>query len=168
MNSRIATALLAALAGPAAAHVVLEQKSAPAGSYYKGTFRVGHGCAGSPTTSLTVELPEGVTGAKPMPKPGWLLTTRLAKLTVPVEPHGKHSDETVAGVTWSGSLPDSYYDEFVVFMKLPDTPGRRWFKVQQVCETGRIDWVQIPQPGQAARELRAPAAQLDVLPADRD
>ena len=167
MKFRIATStlLLAAFTFPAAAHVVLEQKGAPAGSYYKAVFRVGHGCAGSPTTELRVEIPEGVTGAKPMPKPGWLLATKMEKLAKPYESHGKRVEEAVAAVTWSeGSLPDAFYDEFAVFMKLPDGADRIWFKVRQVCETGRIDWVEIPAPGQAMRELKAPAALLDLLP----
>lgn len=168
-KSTIAFALIAVLAFPAAAHVVLEHKSAPAGSYYKGTFRVGHGCDGTATTSLTIELPEGVLGAKPMPKPGWTLETRKARLAVPYDSHGKRIDEVVATVTWSGGLlADAYYDEFVISMKLPETPGKHWFKVRQVCESGRIDWVQVPAPGQAMRELRTPAALLDVLPADAE
>ncbi len=36
-------------ASPAAAHVTLEKRQAPVGSYYKAVFAVPHGCAGSAT-----------------------------------------------------------------------------------------------------------------------
>ena len=54
-----------------AAHVTLEKRQAPVGSYYKAVFAVPHGCAGSATVKLRVQIPEGVIGIKPMPKPGW-------------------------------------------------------------------------------------------------
>jgi uncharacterized protein YcnI len=64
---KTATLLFAAsLAAPfAQAHINLEQTSAPASASQKLTFRVGHGCEGSPTNSITVVLPEAVTGTKP-------------------------------------------------------------------------------------------------------
>jgi uncharacterized protein YcnI len=52
------------------AHVTLEYQVANAGSGYKATFRVGHGCGESPTREIAVTLPSGVEGAKPMPKAG--------------------------------------------------------------------------------------------------
>ena len=72
--SKIAFAVIALAtlaASPAAAHVTLEKRQAPVGSYYKAVFAVPHGCAGSPTVKLRVQIPEGVIGIKPMPKPGW-------------------------------------------------------------------------------------------------
>ncbi|MDB5644105.1 MAG: hypothetical protein JWN07_3422, partial [Hyphomicrobiales bacterium] len=65
--SRILYAALAAacLALPAQAHVTLEKSEATAGQPYKGVLRVGHGCSGSPTTSLSVEIPDGVVAVKP-------------------------------------------------------------------------------------------------------
>jgi hypothetical protein len=55
------------------AHVVLDQRSATVGSYFRGAFRVGHGCDGSATVAITVSLPDGIRGAKPAPKPGWTI-----------------------------------------------------------------------------------------------
>lgn len=161
---RIALFALVGLPLLAAAHPTLEQKSAPAGSYYKGIFKIGHGCDGAATTSIMVTIPEGVVGAKPMPKPGWTLSTRSEKLAKPYDSHGRKVDEAVVEVTWSdGKLADAWYDEFVVAMKLPETAGKLWFKVKQACSAGSIDWVQIPEGKQTARELKAPAVSLDVL-----
>ena len=74
----IATAALLA-ASPAVAHITLEGKQAAVGSYYKAVFAVPHGCAGSATIKLRVQIPEGVIGVKPMPKPGWSLDTVTGK-----------------------------------------------------------------------------------------
>ncbi len=168
MHRRLRTAALVALCLPAAAgaHVVLEQQAAPAGSYYKGTFRVGHGCEGAATTAITVRLPEPMVSVKPMVKPGWTIAVRTEKLAQPLMNHGKPVTEAVVEVTWTGgTLADAYYDEFALLMKLPDAPGRRWFKVKQVCERGENDWSQIPAEGQTTRDVRMPAALLDILPA---
>ena len=151
----------AAFAAPlASAHVSLEQTSAPAGSYQKLTFRIGHGCKGSPTTSLIVSLPAAVTGAKPMPKPGWTISLGAGAVDTP---KGKTGADAVHEVSWSGgSLPDDYYDEFSMQVRLPDTPGKIYFKVAQLCAEGRWDWVQTPADGV---EITAPAPMLEVLPA---
>ena len=143
----------AALAAPAAhAHITLEYPVAPANSYYKATFKVGHGCSGSPIQQIVVQIPEGVRGAKPMPKSGW---------AVAVEP---------GRITWTARtpedrLPDAFYDEFVLQARLPAQAGPLYWRVSQVCEQGRIDWAELPQPGQKLSDLKAPAAFLDVLPA---
>lgn len=169
MNRYLNCLALVALGLPAAAaaHVVLEQQTAPAGSYYKGTFRVGHGCEGSPTTAITIRLPEPMASVKPMVKPGWTVTVRTEKLAQPLMHHGKPVGEGVVEVTWTGGpLADAHYDEFALMMKLPDAPGRRWFKVMQQCEHGANDWSQIPAEGQGMRDVKMPAALLDLLPAE--
>jgi periplasmic copper chaperone A len=158
-------ALLAVFNTPLArAHIVLEQASAPAGAYQKLTFRVGHGCGESATTGLTVILPEAITGAKPMPKAGWSLSTAQAPLNTPLESHGKTITSTVREVSWKGGpLPDAWYDEFSIQVKLPQTPGKYYFKVIQLCEKGRMDWVETPAASGAVP--KAPAPVLDVVPA---
>lgn len=147
------------------AHIVLAQPEAPAGSTYRATFKAGHGCDGSPITAITVRLPAGVRGAKPMPKPGWTVERRIDKLAVPYISHGKTITEDVSEITWRGGpLPDGFYDEFVLQAQLPETPGPLWFKVKQVCEQGEIDWAEIPADGTSTRGLKAPAALLQVQP----
>ena len=56
---------------PAAAHVTLEHREATIGSSYKAVFVVPHGCAGSATVKVRVQIPDGVIAVKPMPKAGW-------------------------------------------------------------------------------------------------
>lgn len=161
---RLALLLCAASALTAAhAHIVLAQPTAPAGSSYRATFKVGHGCDGSAVTAISVRLPAGVRGAKPMPKAGWTVERRTEPLAQPVTAHGK----TVTEITWRGGpLPEGFYDEFVVQLQLPEQPGPLWFPVVQVCEQGRIDWVEVPAQGTSTRGLKAPAALLQVAPAE--
>lgn len=154
--------VLAAAALPAVAHVTLAQQSAPAGSYYKATFRVGHGCSGSPTQAVTVFLPEGFQGAKPMPKAGWQIDTTLTPLAKPYNSHGKLVKEEVSAISWKGgALPDAHFDEFALFGKLPaNNPGKIYFKVLQECENGKNEWFGIPEAGKALRDMPRPAAEL--------
>jgi uncharacterized protein YcnI len=147
------------------AHIVLEQKSAMAGSYHKATFMVGHGCDGSPTIGIDIEMPEPMAVVKPMPKAGWQLSTKTAPLAVPMSLHGRPITETVSRVSWKGGpLADGHYDEFVLLLQLPKRTGPLYFKVAQLCESGRSDWVEIPATGQGGR-LKLPAPVLDVQPA---
>jgi uncharacterized protein YcnI len=155
--------------GLAMAHVTLEQASAPVNDMYKAVLRVGHGCDGSPTTGLRVQLPPGFQGAKPMPKPGWTVTTRSEKLAKPYETHGRLVTEEVVEIQWNANqrdawLADAHYDEFIVRGRLPNTAGAIWFKVLQTCEKGQLDWSQIPSAGSDTQGLKTPAARLEVEP----
>ncbi len=162
---RLLALLLCAGAAAAPAHVVLETKSAEAGSSYKAVLRVGHGCDGAPVTELVVDIPPGVRGAKPMLKPGWRIDIERAPLAQPITSHGKRVTEDVTRVRFSGGrVPEGFYDEFVIVATLPEQAGTVYWKLSQVCDPGRIDWHEVPAPGQAPRELMAPAAALVITP----
>jgi uncharacterized protein YcnI len=164
------TAACALLASSAAsyAHIVLADQAALAGTSYRATFRVGHGCDGSPITALRVTLPLGFTGAKPMPKPGWVLAVKVGKLDKPYASHGKTMTDDVVEISWTAAdqdhaLPDAHYDEFVLRGGLPAAAGPVWFKVLQTCEKGSIDWAQIPAQGTSTSGLKFPAALLEII-----
>ena len=127
MSRHLSTAAAAAVllaAMPAMAHVELQADKAPAGSSYKAVLMVPHGCAGSPTVALRVQIPDGLVGTKPMAKPGWKVSVKAAKLAQPVEIEGETITQAVKEIDWSGgSLPDSLYDEFAFVTNLPDKPG---------------------------------------------
>jgi uncharacterized protein YcnI len=152
--------------------VTLENRQAAVGSYYKAVFAVPHGCAGSPTTKIRVQIPEGVISVKPMPKPGWALETISGKYAVEYEPHGKKLSEGVKEVVWSGGkLPDNNYDEFIMATYL--TPALKpnstlYFPVLQECEKGVNRWIDIPKGGAAAAghndESKSPAPGLKLIP----
>ena len=169
----VIAAIAALAATPAAAHVTLEKRQAPVGSYYKAVFAVPHGCAGSPTVKLRVQIPEGVIGIKPMPKPGWTLETVKGKYAAEYDFHGGKLSEGVKEVVWSGGkLPDHNYDEFVISTFL--TAGLKpdstlYFPVVQECEQGISRWIDIPAEGQAGQTghdqgSKSPAPGVRLMP----
>src|SRR3984893_15012340 len=113
--SKIAFLVMAAAfaASPAGAHISLEPKQATIGSSYKAVFAVPHGCAGSATIKIRVQIPEGVIAAKPMPKAGWNVEAINGKFAAEYDFHGSKLSEGGKGVRGSGGkLPDHQYDEF--------------------------------------------------------
>jgi periplasmic copper chaperone A len=165
----IATLAIITPASAVFGHVVLEDQAALAGRSYKAVLKVGHACEGSPTTAIRVTIPAGFTGAKPMPKAGWILAIKTAKLAIPYDNHGKQVTEDVSEITWTAAskeywLPETHYDEFVLRGGLPKKEGVMWFKVLQTCDKGSNDWSQIPAAGVDTHSLKSPAALLEILP----
>lgn len=149
----------------AAAHATLEVQQAPSGSYYKAVIRIGHGCDGSATTAIRVRIPEGMVSVKPMPKPGWTLSTVEGPYATPFVSHGKTITKGVTEVTWSGGpLPDAFYDEFVFQAKLPEKPAGTVIHVPvvQECDKGVNRWIEIPEPGKTAHDYKEPAPSLTL------
>jgi uncharacterized protein YcnI len=164
----IAFAAAAVVASPAGAHVTLENRQATPASYYKAVFAVPHGCAGSPTVKIRVQIPEGVIAVKPMPKAGWSLETVRARYPTSYEHHGATVTEGVREVTWSGGkLADDNYDEFVLSAYLtgslqPNTT--LYFPLVQECEQGVSRWIEIPQGDKAAHDTKSPAPGVKLVP----
>jgi uncharacterized protein YcnI len=83
MNIRTLLASLLIVAAPmASAHIVFEQKQAPAAA----TTRARCWSAMAATAArraVTVTIPDGVQGVHPQPKPGWQLEIKRAKLAKP-------------------------------------------------------------------------------------
>lgn len=148
-------------AGAAQAHPTLQIREARVGTPYRAAMAVPHGCNGSATVKLRVILPEGFIGAKPMPKPGW--TTQTVRDTYAHTYdfyHGEKLSEGVKEVTWTGSLPDAFYDEFVVagfFARTLDEGSVAYFPTYQDCDKGSVAWTQIPAAGQSMHHLAHPA-----------
>jgi periplasmic copper chaperone A len=171
----ITTAVTLLLGVSAQAHVSLEQAKAFAGTGYKAVLRIGHGCEGTGTHTVVVDLPAGFRGAKPMPKDGWTIAIVRSPLAQPYESHGRKVTDDVTRITWTAgspmhALPDAHYDEFVLRGQAPEQVGPAWFKVRQLCEKGEWNWAEVPAPGAdgkySTKGLKAPAVRLDVHPAD--
>ncbi|HKS19431.1 MAG TPA: DUF1775 domain-containing protein [Bradyrhizobium sp.] len=158
-------------ASPASAHVFLESRQATIGSSFKAVFAVPHGCAGSATTKIRVQIPEGVIAVKPMPKAGWNIEAIKGKYPEEYEYHGSKLSEGVKEVVWSGGkLADDNYDEFVVSTFLtgrlkPNTT--LYFPVLQECEQGISRWIDIPAEGSSGRDhggSKSPAPGVKLMP----
>lgn len=163
----LASVFMVSLLSSARAHVTLEQREAHIAAPYKAVFRVPHGCGTSATVKVSVRIPQGVIGVKPMPKPGWQLeTVRGSYDKTYTLFHGTVS-EGVKEVIWTGRLADEHYDEFVLSTFLTDdlVPGRNlYFPAVQECESGVNRWIEIPAEGRTEADLKEPAPRLMLLP----
>lgn len=120
-----AAALLVAVATPAFAHVEAEGATDASG-ITTVTFAFTHGCTGSPTTALSIQLPDGTTEVTPQNPAGW---TSTASATV---------------LDWKGgSIPDAQPGEFVASMRIVGTKGTTVFlPTKQICAAGEEDWLE--------------------------
>ena len=149
-------------------HVVLAEPTAQANASYRATFRVGHGCDGSPITAIRVTIPAGFRGSKPMPKAGWLLTTKVEKLAKPYTSYGKEVTDGVTEISWTATskdywLQDAHYDEFVLRGNAHGEVGPLWFAVLQTCEKGSVNWADVPTTGTSTKGMKTPAALLEIV-----
>lgn len=162
--------LFAACAGTAFAHVSLEKNEAPAGSTYKATFRVPHGCEGKPTNVVRIRIPDGVISVKPMPKPGWTLEKVRGAYGRSYDYYGSPLSEGIMEVVWSGgNLGDDEYDEFVLRAYFSDDLKEGdvvYFPVVQECPGGLSErWIEIPEEGKSGDDLELPAPSVKLTPA---
>jgi uncharacterized protein YcnI len=158
--SILITAMFAA--APASAHVFLESKQAAIGADYKAVFVVPHGCAGSATVKLRVQIPEGVVVADARPVDGWTVDTVKGKYASEYDVKGAKVSEGIKEVAWSGGkLPDKTRQDFVIETYLTDSLKPNtilYFPVVQECEQGVSRWIEIPPEGAAhAHEGKWPA-----------
>jgi periplasmic copper chaperone A len=152
MMIRLSILIAAALAAvPASAHVFLEGKQAAVGSDYKAVFVVPHGCSGSATVKLRVQIPEGVIATEAKPVDGWKVDTTKGKYAGEYDVKGAKVAEGIKEVAWSGGkLPDKTRQEFVIETFLTDSlkPNTTlYFPVVQECEQGVSRWIEIPPDG---------------------
>ncbi|MEM8655625.1 MAG: YcnI family protein [Pseudomonadota bacterium] len=159
----IAAACVAATT--ATAHATLEVQQAEAGSTYKGVMRIGHGCDGEATQRVDITVPEGVISVKPMPKPGWTLTTETGAYAQSYDYYGRTLTEGVRTITWEGRLDDGHYDEFIFRAKLAgdwEDGTMIHFPTVQTCANGTADWTVIPATGQDPHDIDNPAPGLMI------
>lgn len=166
-----AAILAAAILFPATAgaHVHLQPENGPAGSWSTFSVTVPHGCDGSPTTGITIQIPEQIMSVTPAPLAGWTLSTTMAPVDPPVvNDMGTKITSRVNTVTWSGgSLPDHQLAEFRLQLALPDTVGTTLdFPTIQTCVKGENRWIQIPAAGQTEDDVPAPAPTITIDAAD--
>lgn len=157
----LTTLALAVGAGAAQAHVTLTPNTGTAGGYYFGELRVSHGCDGSPTTALRVEIPAGVISAKPQPKPGWTVTVVREPLAAPVAGEGgRMIRERVKAITWRGRLAEDQFDTFGLMLRPPAAPGPLPLPVLQTCLKGETAWTDVATPGAPPTAHPAPVLTL--------
>ncbi len=153
------------LASQAQAHVVFNHMQAEAGDFHTAQLRVMHGCDGAPTTSVRIDMPDGVTRVTPRALTGWTVEVEMKALDEPVMLHGFEVTETVGALIWSGgSFPDYSYEQFEFRMMLPDRPGARLdFPVHQYCGEKSLRWDDIADEAVDPWSLDEPAPFIRLL-----
>jgi uncharacterized protein YcnI len=156
------------MAAPAGAHVTLEGRQAAVGSTYRAVFVVPHGCAGSATVKLRIQIPPGVIATEAKATAGWEVATVTGKLAGEYEYKGKKVAEGITEVDWSGGkLPDKARETFVIETFLTDAlkPNTTlYFPVIQECEQGVSRWIEIPADDSHAHESKRPAPGVKLVP----
>jgi uncharacterized protein YcnI len=157
--------------GVASAHVSISPSEGAAGSYAVLTASVPHGCDGSPTTKVAIQMPEQILSVTPTRNPLWEVEKVMEKLDEPVtDAHGNEITERVGQVVYTAKtpLPEGYRDAFELSLKVPDAEGETLvFPTVQTCKKGETAWVETAPEG-STEELEAPAPTFTVLPAEGD
>jgi periplasmic copper chaperone A len=171
MKTVVRFAALAALSAVAPslalAHATLEVQKASPGAPYKAVMRIPHGCGALATLKVRIRIPDGFVGVKPMPKAGWKLETTKGKYDHEYEVLHARLTEGVKEISWTGELPNDWYDEFVFTGTVAGDvqPGTTlWFPTVQECDGAADRWIEIPTQGKAAHDLKSPAPGLQIVP----
>ena len=179
MKTRTAARLLAApaaaglitlgLAGPASAHVTVTPEGTAAGSFTVVTVSVPHGCEGSPTTKVAIQIPEDILAVTPTRNTYYDVAKKIEKLPEPVaDAHGNEVTERVASVVYTAKtpLPEGQRDAFELSLQIPEKAGETLaFPAIQTCAKGETAWTEIPTGDQDAEELEHPAPAFEITEA---
>lgn len=166
-----ATTLLLTLgASGASAHVSVNPDTTTAGSYALLTFGVPHGCGESPTTKVSIQIPEPITSVTPTVNPGWDVEKVMVTLATPIDDgHGGQLTERVGEIVYTAKapLPDGYRDALVLSTRLPDAVGETLvFPTVQTCQEGESAWIQVAADGEDPHDLELPAPTVTVTEAE--
>ncbi|WP_170319316.1 DUF1775 domain-containing protein [Polyangium spumosum] len=152
-------AVALATSAAAEAHISAVSPTAIANKTTVVELGVGHGCEGSDTYAITVDIPKGMTSVRPM----WSDFGKTSLTYDPVDP------ALVTSVTWqkddADALPgDSNYYKLAFRARVPNAPFTSiYYKVHQVCRAADAtlsyaEWVALPG------EMGEPAAAQVIVP----
>ena len=164
--------LAVAVSATAAAHVSIEESEVTAGSSAIITLAFSHGCEGSPTTEVRIQMPETIPTVSPTINANWDVEKVTEALDTPVEgAHGEQITERVSEVVYTARTPveDGFRDTFELSVNIPeDAAGQTlYFPTIQTCETGESAWIEIPAEGEDHDELESPAPASKLSPPPR-
>ncbi|MFL6117874.1 MAG: YcnI family protein [Catenulispora sp.] len=160
-----AALFVAALAGPAFAHVTISPGDAAKGdSDVEVTFRVPDE-EDSATTQLEVVFPTDhpITGVLPEPMPGWTAKVENLTLPTPIKTDDGTVTQVVSKITWTGGpLAAGRYQGFHVLLgHVPDDAEQVTFKALQTYANGDVvRWIDVRQAGQPEPDHPAPVLKL--------
>jgi uncharacterized protein YcnI len=135
-------------AGLVSAHVEPDPAAVEAGTVATVGFSPEHGCAGSPTNGIDIQIPTGITDAQPVAKDGWEAVL----------------DGDVIRFTGGPSPDPEGPDTFSITFTAPTTAGVINFPTVQTCVEGSTDWLDIAVEGGAEPEHPAPSVLITEGP----
>ncbi len=142
MRIKKLSALALALAGfalilPAwaSAHVVVTPNQVGIGASQTFNISVPNEKA-SPITQVKLDLPSGVQGLTPTAKTGWDIT---------LDKTGSGDSTIVKSITWTGSIPVGFRDDFSFSVQAPaKTTQLNWKAYQSYADGSTVHWDQKP------------------------
>jgi uncharacterized protein YcnI len=162
--SALAAGTFLAIAAPlsASAHISVDPTETAAGSSTVITFALPHGCDGSATTAIRIDIPEGIASVTPTAKPDWTVAEVEAELDTPTEDaEGNPVTTRTQTVVYTAGTPlaDGLRDTFALSLPLPaDAAGKTLeFPVLQTCEQGETNWNETTVAGEDEPAHPAPA-----------
>ncbi len=136
------------------------------------TFSVPHGCDGSATTGITIQIPEEILSVTPTRNPYYDVEKTMVKLDEPVEDaHGNSVTERVGEVTYTSKRRclTASATRWSSRCSCPDAAGETLaFPVIQKCQKGETGWTEVPAEGQDEEELEHPAPTVTITEATGD
>jgi uncharacterized protein YcnI len=169
---RIALAATAAavLAAPAAAqaHVTLQPKEVPAGSYARLDVRVPNERDDSGTVKVQVQFPDGIASASYEAVPGWRVKVVNEEAPEPIDLHGEEVTEQIDTVTWTAAddgaaIQPGEFQDFGLSAGLPADVGAGetlTFPAIQTYDSGEVvRWIGPPDAEEPAAEVALTAAE---------
>jgi uncharacterized protein YcnI len=150
----LAAALVVAAPLAASAHVHVSPEAASASASTRLSFSFSHGCDGSPTTALVVNIPDGVDGVTPVVDGAWTISRETG------------DDGIATQVTYTAVTPvEDGFSAAVALDVIFATSAANTdvaFPLVQLCENGQNDWIEIAEEGQSTDDLEAPAPVVAV------
>ncbi|KAI9319816.1 hypothetical protein BX666DRAFT_2024875 [Dichotomocladium elegans] len=119
------------------AHVEFATDEALPGSVLNTSLGVGHGCNGSNTIALSIQVPEQITTIHPLDVAGWNLTLGYRST----------NQSQVNNFTWSGGNLDAHaFQAFGVIIDIPNVDVSQqnttlFFPAIQRCMNGTNEWI---------------------------
>lgn len=147
-------ALVVATPLMASAHVHVDPGEVTAGSDQTLTFSFSHGCDDSPTTALTVDIPDGVATVTPVVDGVWTITRELGNDGVPTRVTYTAVSPIESGLAASAAMK-------VLFEEAAANTDVA-FPVTQTCVDGETAWIEVAEDGEDAESLEAPAPVVAV------
>ncbi|MBF0815884.1 DUF1775 domain-containing protein [Microbacterium paludicola] len=158
----LAAGLVLAAPLAASAHVTVTPDAPVAGGYDVLTFAFGHGCDGSPTTALQIDMPDGLDSVTPTIEPGWSIDVQRDEQNGLVSQVTYTADEPVADDRRATIELSVKYAE--------DAADTLAFPVEQVCAEGSTSWSELVAEGEDPHSVDhpAPTVTLGVAAAGHD